>query len=78
MMVHPDPTKRAKIFTEEEPKEDDYFVENSDWYTQTREATLEEVQKLFNERGLKIQQVPIVQIDGEMGDESNNGEESKD
>ncbi len=43
MMVHPDPTKRAKIFTEEEPKEDDYFIENSDWYTQTREATLDEV-----------------------------------
>ena len=42
-MVHPDPTKRAKIFTEEEPKEDDYLIENSDWYTQTREATLEEV-----------------------------------
>lgn len=72
-MIHPDPAKRAKIYTEE-PKDEDYLIEKSDWYTQTREATVEEVQQLFSQRGLKIQEVPVVQIDEKMEE---SGEEKK-
>ena len=72
-MIHPDPAKRAKIYTEE-PKDEDYLIEKSEWYTQTREATVEEVQQLFSQRGLKIQEVPVVQIDEKMEE---SGEEKK-
>jgi hypothetical protein len=40
MMVHPDPSKRAKLLKE---NDEDYIIEESDWYTQTPEASLEEV-----------------------------------
>jgi hypothetical protein len=44
-MIHPDPSKRAKLhrIEGEEVKEDDYFIVESDWFKNTPKATLVEV-----------------------------------